>query len=147
MIIHNLSLLLLLFIFLSNAKARVWALRLPLQALIDRSGRDGGAEGGGKVVVIVKIILIDEVGGDGVSSSWAAGGAGQEVAHVGEGRRGRGAIVDDPAGVRASRGAAPAVQQGAGRAAGGRGGREHGRAFAITQLNRGDVVTWLGREE
>lgn len=69
MIIHNLSLLLLLFIFLSNAKARVWALRLLLQALIDRSGRDGGAEGGGKVVVIVKIILIDEVGRDGGSSS------------------------------------------------------------------------------
>lgn len=61
-----------LFIFVSDAKARVRALRLPLQALIGWRGVAGRAEGEVKVVAvvqIVEIILIGEVGRIGVSSS------------------------------------------------------------------------------
>lgn len=67
--IHNLF---ILFIFFSDAKARVRALRLPLQALIGWRGCEGRAEGEVKVlavVQIVEIILIGEVGRAGVSSS------------------------------------------------------------------------------
>lgn len=115
------------------------------------SGRKGAAEGGGQVMAVVpgvKIILIGEVCGVTVSSSRDAGGAGQEVAHVGEGGgRGQGVAVHHPTGVRARGGGGLIVQQGAGGAAGGRSGGGHVKAFAFAQLNRRDGVTWHGGEE
>lgn len=96
-------------------------------------------------VELVEVILIGEVGGAGAGPSRAAGGAGHEVAHVGEeGRGGRGVAVD-PAGVRPGRGVTAEVQQGAGGGGGGRGGGHH--VPAGTHLQRGDVVTRLSHEE
>lgn len=100
------------------------------------------------VVPSVKIILIGEVSRVTVSSSRDARGAGQEVAHVGEGGGGgRGVLVHHPAGVRARGGGGLIVQQGAGGAAGGRTGGGRVKASAFTQLNWRDVVTWQGNEE
>lgn len=95
-----------------------------------------------KVGIIVEFILIGEVGRIGVRSSYAAGVAGHEVAHV---REAGGRITNSPASVRASRGVATDVEQCDGGAGGGRGGGDHLPAF--THLHRGDVVTWLNSEE
>lgn len=100
------------------------------------------------VVPSVKILLIGEVCRVTVRSSRDARGAGQEVAHVGEGGgRGQGVLVHHPTGVRTRGGGGLIVQQGAGGAAGGRSGQGHVKAFAFTQLNRRDVVTWQDGEE
>lgn len=78
--------------FKFDSEARVWALRLPLQTLVGWKTAERRAEGR------VKIIVVGKVGRGGVNARKATGGAGGEIAPVGEDGR-RGGIVDDAAGV------------------------------------------------
>lgn len=119
--------------FKFDSEARVWALRLPLQTLVGWKTAERRAEGR------VKIIVVGKVGRGGVNAREATGGAGGEIAPVGEDGW-RGGIVDDAAGVWVLE-----VKQGAAGAGGGRGGWDYIKV--LTHLHGGDLVDGLCCEE
>lgn len=126
----------LLLTSLLTRESRVRAVRLSLQALAVPRRHRGAA--------ILPGVLVGKVGGVWVGPGRGARGAGEEVAYVGvEGRRGRRVVVQRPAGVRASRGAAGLVVE---QRAGGR--RRTGRSpLSLAQLNWRDVLALLGGEK